>query len=260
MTAMNPAWEPEMRFGPFGPAGKFRRRGGRPGPRPDVAALHAMARENGFDDRDGGAEDAEGRGRRHGGRGRRRGDGPPFGPGFGPGAFGPGAFGPGFGPGGPRPPFGPRRRRGRRTARGDVRLAVLTLVSEQPRHGYDIIAEIATRTEGRWTPSPGSVYPTISQLEDEGLVQTTKQDGRRVVELTDAGTTWVAEHREELDRVWESAVAEDEPAPADQLWEQLAQLHAAAAQIAQAGTPEQIAEATTAITETRKAIYRLLAE
>lgn len=255
MTAMNPAWEPEMRFGPFGPGGKLRRRGGRPGPRPDVAALHAMARENGFDETD----EPEGRPRR-GGRGRRRGDGPAFGPGFGPGAFGPGPFGPGFGPGGPRPPFGPRRRRGRRTARGDVRLAVLTLVAEQSRHGYDIIAEIAARTEGRWSPSPGSVYPTISQLEDEGLVRTTKQDGRRVVELTEAGTAWVEEHREELDRVWESAVADDQPEPADQLWEQLAQLHAAAAQIAQAGTAEQIAEATAAITETRKAIYRLLAE
>ncbi|MGH7606842.1 MAG: PadR family transcriptional regulator, partial [Gemmatimonadales bacterium] len=80
------------------------------------------------------------RGRRHG-RGR----------------FGPG-FGPGFPPHGPSP-FGGRR--GRRTNRGDVRTAVLALVAEQPRHGYEIIQEIAERSAGAWRPSPGSVYPTL---------------------------------------------------------------------------------------------------
>ena len=84
---------------------------------------------------------------------------PPFGPGFGP---GPRGFGPFPGPRG--------RRGGRRTSRGDIRLAVLALVAEQPRHGYEIIQEIAERSGGSWKPSPGSVYPTIQQLEDEGLV------------------------------------------------------------------------------------------
>lgn len=175
-------------------------------------------------------------------RGHRHG-GPPFGPGF------------GF----PPPPRGFGRGRGRRTARGDIRLAVLALVAEQPRHGYEIIQEITDRTGGAWRPSPGSVYPTLSQLQDEGLVTVERTAGRRVVELTEAGTAYVEEHRAELDAVWESVSDEgDEGAAA--LWEQLGQLHAAVHQVAGAGTPEQVEAATNAVTEARKAIYRLLAE
>lgn len=187
---------------------------------------------------------------RHGGPRARRHGGPRFGPGFGPG-----------GPrGGPFPfPGGPRGRRGRRTSRGDVRAAVLALLAEQPRHGYEIIQEIAERSGGAWRPSPGSVYPTISQLEDEGLVVVEKTDGRRVVSLTGTGTTWVAEHREELDAVWEQ-VGRDADSEAGELWEQLGQLHAAAQQVMGAGTPEQVTAATAALTEARKTIYRLLAE
>ena len=195
-------------------------------------------------------------------RARRGGRGGPFGPGFGPG----GPFGPGFGPGGFGPRgrgFGPGRRgpggRGRR-GRGDVRLAVLALVAEQPRHGYEIIQEVAERSGGRWKPSPGSVYPTLSQLEDEGLVSVEKTDGRRVVQLTEAGTTYVAEHREELDKVWTAFDSEEEDGPDAALWQQLAQLHAAAQQVMATGTPEQLATATETLTEARKTLYRLLAE
>jgi DNA-binding PadR family transcriptional regulator len=168
-------------------------------------------------------------------------------PGFGPG------FPPGFGPGGPR-----GRRGGRRTSRGDIRLAVLALLAEQPRHGYEILQEIGERSGGRWRPSPGSVYPTISQLEDEGLVVVEKADGRRVCRLTDAGTAHVEERRAEVDAVWASVEggAEDDV----KLWEELAALQAAAQQVFAAGTPEQVESATTAITEARKTIYRLLAE
>ena len=81
---------------------------------------------------------------------------------------------------------------------------MLALVAEQPRHGYEIIQEIAERTDGAWRPSPGSVYPTLSQLEDEGLVRVEKAEGRRVVRLTEEGTRYVEEHRAELDAVWES--------------------------------------------------------
>jgi DNA-binding PadR family transcriptional regulator len=173
----------------------------------------------------------------------------PFGPGFGP-PFGPGMRG-----------FpGPRGRRGRRSSRGDIRTAVLALVAEQPRHGYEIIQEIADRTGGVWRPSPGSVYPTLSQLEDEGLVRVEQSEGRRVVHLTEEGTRYVDERREELDAVWTSVGRDADDEGAVELWEQLGQLHAAAAQVMGAGTPEQIATATTTITEARKAIYRLLAE
>lgn len=186
---------------------------------------------------------------RHGGLRSRRPGGPRFGPGFGPG-----------GPrGGPFPGGRGGRRGGRRTSRGDIRAAVLALLAEQPRHGYEIIQEIAERSGGAWRPSPGSVYPTISQLEDEGLAVVEKADGRRVVSLTEAGTAWVAEHRGELDAVWEQ-VGRDADSEAGELWEQLGRLHAAAQQVMGAGTPEQVTAATAALTEARKTIYRLLAE
>ena len=182
--------------------------------------------------------------RRRGRRGHRFIGPPPFGPGFGPAPHG-------FG--------GPRRRRGRRTSRGDIRLAVLALVAEQPRHGYEIIQEIAERTGGAWRPSPGSVYPTLSQLQDEGLVRVEQAEGRRVVHLTEAGTTYVEENRAELDAVW-AAATEDADDDGAALWEQLAQLHAATHQVLGAGTPEQVTAASAALAEARKTIYRLLAE
>jgi DNA-binding PadR family transcriptional regulator len=220
-----------------GPAFGFRgRRGPRRGPfRPDGPPV-VPPFAGPVDGEDAGAA----------GHRRRR---PPFGPGFGP-PFGPGMRG-----------FpGPRGRRGRRTSRGDIRTAVLALVAEQPRHGYEIIQEIADRTSGAWRPSPGSVYPTLSQLEDEGLVRVEQAEGRRVVHLTEEGTRYVDEHREELDAVWASVGRDADDESAVELWEQLGQLHAAAAQVMAAGTPEQIATATTTITDARKAIYRLLAE
>jgi DNA-binding PadR family transcriptional regulator len=187
------------------------------------------------------------------------GRGPEFGRGRGRGRGFRGPF-PGFGPGGPRGGFpGRGGRRGRRTSRGDVRSAVLALVAEQPRHGYEIIQEIGERTGGAWQPSPGSIYPTVSQLEDEGLVSTEKVDGRRVVQLTEQGTRYVEEHRAELDAVWEAA-GRDVDDEAAALWEQLAQLHAATHQVMSAGTPEQITAAGAALAEARKTIYRLLAE
>jgi DNA-binding PadR family transcriptional regulator len=136
---------------------------------------------------------------------------------------------------------------------------VLALVAEQPRHGYEIIQEIAERSGGAWRPSPGSVYPTLSQLEDEGLVRVEQTEGRRVVHLTEAGTRYVTEHREELDAVWAS-IGRDADDGSVELWEQLAQLHAAAQQVMGAGTPEQITAASAALAEARKTIYRLLAE
>jgi DNA-binding PadR family transcriptional regulator len=245
MNAMNPAWDPQWN--------RMMRRGmsrgmGRAGLGRMAAAMDAAAGppvpppfEGPVDDEQDGPHARGRRGRRHGG--------PRFGPGFGPGM----------------PPHrggfpGPRgRRRGRRTARGDIRAAVLALVAEQPRHGYEIIQEIAERTEGNWRPSPGSVYPTLSQLEDEGLVRVEQSEGRRVVHLTEAGTTYVTEHREELDAVWAS-VGQDGDDDAAQLWEQLSQLHAATQQVMSAGTPEHITAATAALAEARKTIYRLLAE
>ena len=261
MDSMNAPWEggPHGRRGPH--AGPFGRGPGARRGRPPFAAMAAAVGEaamaageamgEGFEDDD--RRGPRGRGHRRGGpHGRGRGGPAGFGPGFGP-----GGFGPGFPPG---PPRGFGRRGGRRTNRGDVRAAVLAVVAENPRHGYEIIQEITERSGGRWKPSPGSVYPTLSQLEDEGLVRVEKTEGRRVVHLTEAGTAYVAEHREELDAVWASFDEDTDDDPVTTLWHELGQLHAAAQQVMATGTPEQIATATASITEARKSIYRLLAE
>jgi DNA-binding PadR family transcriptional regulator len=216
-------------------AGRFGGRGGRGG-RDERCAAFA---ENAHD-----AHGAHSRGRR-GHRPGPRGFGPDSGPGFDRG------FGPGFGP-------GPRGRRGRR-ARGDTRLAVLTLLAEQPRHGYEIIQEISERTGGAWRPSPGSVYPTLQQLEDEGLVRTEEADGRRTVRLTETGQAYVEQHSEELARVWDVTGDEISESVAN-LRTQYGQLHAAVLQIVSTGTDAQRAAAANALAEARKTIYRLLAE
>jgi DNA-binding PadR family transcriptional regulator len=246
MTSMSAAWDP--RFATLRGAMKHRGR---------LAAF--AARGPGNDDAFGGpgGERPRGPGRPGRRRGARGFDGPGFGPEFPPG-FGPGS-GPGFGPefgGGPRG----RGRRGLRRSRGDIRLAVLALLAEQPRHGYEIIQEINERTQGSWRPSPGSVYPTLQQLADEGLVRTEESDGRRTVSLTEAGTSYVEEHRDELGKVWDTAAGDEVSAEVSNLRTQYGQLHAAVAQVMSAGTDEQREAAATALAEARKTIYRLLAE
>lgn len=158
------------------------------------------------------------------------------------------------------PPFGfPWAAAGRpRSRRGDVRSAVLRLLSEQPMHGYQIITELAQRSEGAWRPSPGSVYPTLQQLEDEGLVTATEQDGRRTFSLTDAGR---AEVEKMADRraPWEE-LADEDGHTARNLRAAAAQLMGAVVQVGAAGTDRQLADAERLLTETRKALYRLLAE
>src|ERR1700685_2648654 len=115
----------------------------------------------------------------HGGHRHRHG---PRGGGF-------GGFGPGFGPGGPRG-------RGRKARRGDIRTAALLLLNEEPRNGYQIMQEVEQRSDGVWRPSPGSVYPALAQLEDEGLIRARELDGRKLFELTDAGREYVKERGE----------------------------------------------------------------
>src|SRR6188508_961258 len=156
------------------------------------------------------AQHPEGERRQHGGR--RGGWGP--GPwGAGPWGGGPGGFGR---PGHPGPPpwvaglFGlaqGERQRGPRARRGDVRAAILDVVStaqwnEEPVNGYQVIQQISERSKGAWRASPGSVYPTIQQLEDEGLVETDDTRGRRSLRLTPEGSTYCAEHADELAAVW----------------------------------------------------------
>ena len=83
--------------------------------------------------------------------------------------------------------FEGRGRRGGRMRRGDIRTALLAILVEEPGHGYDLIQRLEEKTAGAWRPSPGSVYPTLQLLEDEGLVRSIERDGKRVFEITDQG-------------------------------------------------------------------------
>ncbi len=162
-------------------------------------------------------------------------------------------FGPGFG--GPGRPRG--RRRGGRG--GDVRAAALLLLAEAPKHGYQLIQEIGEKSEGAWTPSPGSIYPVLQQLEDEGLLSFERVDGRKTATLTDEGSTYVDEHREELGTPWQAAQG-DERHEMHELASSLKGFMTAWKQVAQAGTPAQREKATTVVDDARKALYQLLAD
>src|SRR5664279_524303 len=100
------------------------------------------------------------------------------------------AYGPRGEFGGPFGGFGHRggpRGRGRKARRGDIRTAALLLLAEEPRNGYQIMQEVQERSGGVWRPSPGSVYPALAQLEDEGLIRSTEAEGARHFEITDTG-------------------------------------------------------------------------
>jgi DNA-binding PadR family transcriptional regulator len=168
-------------------------------------------------------------------------------------------FGPGFGPRGPFGPGGPRG--GGRRRRGDVRLALLMLLSlESPLNGYQLMQGLDERSDGRWRPSPGSVYPALSQLEDEGLIRSVQAEGGdtgRAYELTDAGREHL-EQRGEQKPPWEPTQDEDDD-PRHGLRGGIAGIARAAFHVAQDGTPEQVEEAVKVLEEARRKLYRLLA-
>jgi DNA-binding PadR family transcriptional regulator len=146
---------------------------------------------------------------------------------------------------------------GLRAQRGDVRSAILGLLAEEPMHGYQMISELERRSDGRWRPSAGSVYPTLQQLEDEGLVRASERDGRRVFELTEAGRAAAdTASRGGSGSPWASGGGSD----AVQLRDLLHQVMAATLQLAQVGSPATTGEARKLLVETRRGLYRLLAE
>ena len=173
-------------------------------------------------------------------------------------------------PGGPHrhaghgPGHGPHDRGGRgrrggggRAPRGDVRAAVLLLLSEEPMHGYQLMSTVADRTGGRWTPSPGAVYPALALLEDEGLVEVSAQSGRKLATLTEAGRAHVAEHRE----TWPDPFGGHETnGPGADLRGLLEQLHGAARQVGRTGTDAQRVAAAKVLADARRALYLLLAD
>ena len=154
--------------------------------------------------------------------------------------------------------------RGPRVRRGDVRAAILDVLATEPMNGYQLISQVSERTQGAWKPSPGSVYPTISQLEDEGLIEGDEARGRRVLRLTDEGRAYVAANADELAGVW-SPFAEPEPERAGSpdyaaLKPEIGQLMSAVWQIVSTGTDQQRRDAIEVLVDTRRRLYGLLAE
>ncbi len=147
---------------------------------------------------------------------------------------------------------------GTRMGKGDVRAAVLALLAERPMHGYQIIHEIEERSDGSWKPSPGSVYPTLQLLADEGLIRAEESGGRKTYSLTEAGRA-EAEGAEGRSAPWESSGAR-ESGRATALPKAGARLAQAAAQVGSNGTAEQVQQAVDVLDEARRKIYAILAQ
>jgi DNA-binding PadR family transcriptional regulator len=150
--------------------------------------------------------------------------------------------------------FGSGRGRARR---GDVRVALLLLLAEEPRNGYQLMQEIEERSGGRWRPSPGSVYPALAQLEDQGFVRAIERDETKLFELTDTGRRHLAE-RHDASAPWECE--DDDANDVVDMKNLIAQVAVAAMQVAQAGDRKQAKQAADMLAEIRRALYRILAE
>lgn len=159
-----------------------------------------------------------------------------------------------FGAGMPMGGFG---HGGMRARRGDVRTAVLRLLSETPMHGYQIIQELAGRSEGLWTPSAGSVYPTLQQLADEDLIVAQETGGKKVFTLTEAGVAEVATMANEP-APWEEAAGSD--SGIGEYRSTVGKFMQAVVQIGTSGSKEQREKATEILAEARKKLYAILAE
>lgn len=192
-----------------------------------------------------------GHGHEHRGPGQGRGEyeqrRPAFGP-FGP-SFGGGGHwgGPGRGRGGPRG----------RARRGDVRASILALLNDRPMHGYEMIQEIAERSGGAWKPSPGSVYPTLQLLEDEGLIESASEGGKKLFTLTETGRT---EAGAGPDAPWEEVGRGVD-------WEAMQEIKQAGFGLVEAfrqvwatGTPDQREKAMAVVNDARKKLYLILAD
>lgn len=159
--------------------------------------------------------------------------------------------------GGPRGPHGPR---GPRARRGDVRWAILDVLGTGPLNGYQVIQQISERTNGAWRASPGSVYPTMQQLEDEELIEPAEG---KTMRLTDAGRSHLADHAADVQAVWEpflDGAKDADSSDFSTLKPEIGQVMGAVWQIVTVGSDAQREQAVRVLVETRKKLYGILAD
>jgi DNA-binding PadR family transcriptional regulator len=184
--------------------------------------------------------------------GGHHGCGAPRGEGCGPAHFKFGPHGPGFGRGHGRGPWS-------RARRGDVRSAILLVLADEPMHGYQIMQRLEEKSGGAWRPSPGSVYPTLQLLEDQGIIKGEEAEGRRVFALTEAGTKEAAAIKE---RLGESPFGAEggEQDPRFALRQAVFSLGGAVKQVAMTGSADDTQKALEILRDARKNVYALLAD
>ena len=146
-----------------------------------------------------------------------------------------------------------------RARRGAVRAAILTLLDERPMHGYEIITELETRSEGRWRPSPGAIYPALEKMESHGAITSEELDGKRRYALTSRGRAMLTDLRDAAD--------DDAPEPWNQsgtggrgeLRRLTSELAGQIRQIARFGSGDQRTAATTVLEDTKRRLYAIMA-
>jgi DNA-binding PadR family transcriptional regulator len=148
---------------------------------------------------------------------------------------------------------------GTRMGKGDVRTAVLALLAEKPMHGYQIIQQIDERSGGSWKPSPGSVYPTLQLLADEGLIKAEEAGGRKTYSLTEEGRE-VADAAAEKSAPWEGSSTRESSGRASALPKAGIDLAQAVAQVGRSGSPEQVKQAIAVLDDARRKLFSILAQ
>lgn len=143
--------------------------------------------------------------------------------------------------------------------RGDTRAAILVLLSEQPANGYRLMQEIEERSEGAWRPSPGSIYPALSQLEDEGLIAADAERGQKAFALTPDGEKYVEENREKLGEPWKG-LGDDVNEATKNFWKEIKPLLEAMKQVGAVGDEAAKQKGQAVLADARRQLYAILAE
>ena len=162
------------------------------------------------------------------------------------------------------------QQRGPKVRRGDVRTAIIDVLhrartAEEPMNGYQVIQEISELSNGEWRPSPGSVYPTIQQLQDEGLVESDDERGRRTIRLTDTGVSWAEANTADLAAVWAPFArveqsSSDQPSGQADIKSEIGQVVSAVWQLGTQGSEQQKRAALDVLVDTRRRLYGILAD